>query len=176
MLTGDMISLRPVSQTDLERLYRFHVDIRNRGEYFPAGVVSETAFTNEFQDSGLWTDAEGTLLIVNDADNLLGHIEFYRTVSYLDELELSYQLYSRDHDRKGIITEAVKLLTAYLFDSKKFNRIRLIIHPDNVASRRVAEKCGFLHEGTARGAWFHKGKNHDVEVYAITRSDHYPDR
>jgi [ribosomal protein S5]-alanine N-acetyltransferase len=176
MLTGDAISLRPICQSDLEQFYRFHVDIRNRGEFFPVGVVSETALLHQFQESGLWTDAEGTLLIVDDADTVLGHIEFFRTVSYLDELELSYQLYSRDQDRKGIITEAVKLLTAYLFDSKKFNRIRLIIHPDNVASRRVAEKCGFLHEGTARGAWFHRGKNHDVEVYAMTRADYYPDR
>jgi RimJ/RimL family protein N-acetyltransferase len=51
------------------------------------------------------------------------------------------------------------------------NRIRLIIHPDNAPSRRVADKCGFRHEGTARGAWFSKGKHHDVEVYAVLRRD-----
>ena len=173
MLTGDVIRLRPVRQSDLEQLYRFHIDISNRGEYFPLGIASETAFANQFRESGLWSDSEGMLLIVDEADNILGHIEFFRTVNYLDELELSYQLYSRDQDRKGIVTDAVRLLTAYLFDSKKFNRIRLIIHPDNAASRRIAEKCGFLHEGTARGAWFHRGRNHDVEVFAKTRADHY---
>ena len=113
------------------------------------------------------------LLIVDDADEVLGHIEFYRTVGYLDELELSYQLYAREHDRRGITTDAVRLLTGYLFDSKKFNRIRLMIHPDNAASRRVAEICGYLHEGTARGVWYQHGRSHDLEVYAKTRADHY---
>jgi hypothetical protein len=30
----------------------------------------------------------------------------------------------------------------YLFENGFMNRIRLTIHSDNVASRRVAEKCG----------------------------------
>lgn len=169
MLTGDVIKLRPVGQADLNLLYRFHVDIKNRANYFSLGITSEVAFSRQFQKTGSWTESEGMLFIVDDADNVLGHIEFFRTVNYLDELEL----YSRDQDRKGIVTDAVRLLTAYLFASKKHNRIRLIIHPDNAGSRRVAEKCGFRHEGTARGAWFHQGSNHDVEVYAMTGADHY---
>ena len=36
---------------------------------------------------------------------------------------------------------------------KPFNRIRLVILPENAASRRLAEKCGFRHEGTARQAY-----------------------
>jgi RimJ/RimL family protein N-acetyltransferase len=113
------------------------------------------------------------LLIVNDSDEILGHIEFYQTVAYLDELELSYQLYSPEYQGRGIASDAVKLMTRYLFDRKKFNRIRLIIHPDNVASKRVAAKCGYQYEGVARGAWFHRGRSHDVEVYARLRSDEY---
>jgi RimJ/RimL family protein N-acetyltransferase len=46
-----------------------------------------------------------------------------------------------------------------------------VIHPDNVASRRLAEKCGFRHEGTARGAWYHKGIHQDVEIYAVLHED-----
>jgi RimJ/RimL family protein N-acetyltransferase len=172
VLTGEVIRLRPVRESDLDQLYRFHVDIANRGEYFPLKIDSETVFKRRFQETGLWSESEGMLLIVDDTDKILGHIDFYRTVNYLDELEMGYHLYSRNDDRKGIVTDAVRLLTAYLFASTKFNRIRLIMHPDNVASRRVAEKCGYLHEGTARGAWYQHGRSHDVEVYALTRIDH----
>jgi RimJ/RimL family protein N-acetyltransferase len=35
----------------------------------------------------------------------------------------------------------------------------------------VAEKCGYKHEGTARGAWYNRGRHHDVEVYAILHRD-----
>jgi RimJ/RimL family protein N-acetyltransferase len=46
-----------------------------------------------------------------------------------------------------------------------------VIHPDNSGSRRVAEKCGFQHEGTARGAWYNQGRHHDVEIYSILHSE-----
>jgi RimJ/RimL family protein N-acetyltransferase len=109
--------------------------------------------------------------MVSSQDELLGHIEFFKTVNYLDEYELSYQVYAPEQRGKGIATEAVNLLVRYLFETKRVNRIRLVIHPDNLASRRLAEKCGFRHEGTARGAWYHKGAHRDVEIYAILHED-----
>jgi RimJ/RimL family protein N-acetyltransferase len=33
----------------------------------------------------------------------------------------------------------------------------------------MAETCGFHHEGTALQAWFHTGRHHDVEIFAIVR-------
>jgi [ribosomal protein S5]-alanine N-acetyltransferase len=173
MLKGERISLRTVRQTDLEKMYEFHHDIANRGDFFPIGVASEKVFQSAFHESGFWGETKGMLLIVDDAGEMLGHVEFFETVAYLDELELSYIIYSRENDRRGIATEAVRLMTGYLFDRKKHNRIRLIIHPGNAASKRVAEKCGYKLEGTARGAWFHRGRNHDVEIYALLREEHY---
>jgi RimJ/RimL family protein N-acetyltransferase len=46
-----------------------------------------------------------------------------------------------------------------------------VVDPLNLASKRVAEKCGFKFEGIARGSFFHKGKNHDSEVYSILRDE-----
>lgn len=174
MLRGKSIELRPVRHDDLEEVYNRHVDIANRGDYFPLGIHSESEFHRRFQDNGFWGDDMGMLLITDGPGNsgsIVGHIEFFRTVSYLDELELSYQIYETAERGQGYTTEAVNLLVRYLFQQRKVNRIRLIIHPDNAASRRVAEKCGFVCEGTARGAWYHRGENHDVDVYAILRRE-----
>jgi RimJ/RimL family protein N-acetyltransferase len=173
MLKGEVVRLRTVRETDLERLYVFHQDIANRGNYFPIGVMSEPVFKRTFHETGFWQNEEGMLLIVGVTDDILGHIEFYPTVGYLDELELSYQVYSQEHHGQGITTDAVRLMTGYLFDRKKHNRIRLVIHPDNMGSKRVAEKCGYTYEGIARGAWFHRGRSQDVAIYAIVREDHY---
>ncbi len=173
MLKGKFIQLRTIRESDIDLLYQFHLDIGNRGEFFPLGVMSEPAFKREFQETGFWQKSEGMLIIVNDNDDILGHIEFFQTVTYLDEIELSYHIYKADHRGQGVASEAVALMTGYLFDRMKFNRIRLIIHPDNLASKRVAEKCGYQSEGIARGAWFNRGRNHDVEVFALLREDHY---
>ena len=171
MLKGKSITLRPVRDTDLDQLYAFHVDIDNRGEFFPRGLLAQTAFQKQFHETGFWSQDEGMLVIISPDDTLLGHIEFYKTVNYLDEYELSYQVYAPEHRGKGVATEAVRLLVRYLFETRRVNRIRLVIHPDNVASRRLAEKCGFQHEGRARGAWYHKGKHQDVEIYALLHDD-----
>jgi [ribosomal protein S5]-alanine N-acetyltransferase len=171
VLKGKSVQLRPVRQSDLQELYTRHIDLANRGDFFPWSFLSEIEFRRRFEKNGFWEKEEGLLLIVEKAGNLLGHIEFFQTVSYLDELELSYQIYDQAERGHGYTTEAVTLLVRYLFGYQKTNRIRLIIHPENGASRRVAEKCGFTHEGTARGAWYHLGTSHDVEVYAILRDE-----
>jgi ribosomal-protein-alanine N-acetyltransferase len=171
MLKGKSVTLRPVRETDLDALYTFHLDIDNRGDYFPRGVLSQTNFHKQFQETGFWSKEEGMLVMVSPTDEILGHIEFFKTVNYLDEYELSYQLYAIEQRGKGITTEAVNLFVRYLFESKRVNRIRLVIHPDNRASRRLAEKCGFKHEGAARGAWYNQGKHQDVEIYAILHDD-----
>jgi [ribosomal protein S5]-alanine N-acetyltransferase len=171
MLKGKSITLRPVLDTDLDQLYAFHMDIDNRGEFYPRGLLPQPAFQSKFQDTGFWSKDEGTLVIVSPDGALLGHIEFFKTVNYLDEYELSYLVYASEQRRKGAATEAVQLLVRYLFETKRINRIRLVIHPDNLASRRIAEKCGFRHEGTAHGAWYHKGKYQDVEIYALLHDE-----
>jgi RimJ/RimL family protein N-acetyltransferase len=171
MLKGKSITLRPVRDSDIEKLYDFHTDIRNRGEYFPRGILSQPAFQKSFQENGFWSKEDGMLVIVNSADQMLGHIEFFKTVNYLDEFELSYQIYDTEQRGKGVMTEALHMMVQYLFETKQINRIRLVIHPDNAASRRLAEKCGFTHEGTARGAWYNKGRHNDVEIYSILHND-----
>jgi len=171
MLKGKSISLRPVREGDLDQLYAFHIDIDNRGEYFPRGVLAQPVFLRQFQESGFWSKEDGMLVMLSPAGEIIGHVEYFKTVNYLDEYELSYQVYAAEQRRKGAATEAVDLLVRYLFETQRVNRIRLIIHPDNAASRRLAEKCGFRHEGTARGAWYNRGRHEDVEVYAILHED-----
>jgi RimJ/RimL family protein N-acetyltransferase len=114
------------------------------------------------------------LLIVTAKDEVAGHIEFFRPVSYWDAFELSYQLYDERHAGRGYASEAVELLVDYLFGAKREHRIHLVIVPENAASRRIAEKCGFVLEGTVRGAFFNDGRNQDVLLYSLLRTDPRP--
>jgi len=174
MLQGTRIRLRPVLEADLDQLYAAHIDIRSRGSFFPLGVQSASAFKQAFAESGFWQREEGMLLIRTEEDELAGHVEFFKPVSYWDAFELSYQLYDERFAGHGYTTEAVQLLVDYLFATKKQHRIQLVIVPENAASRRIAEKCGFTLEGTARGAFFNDGRNVDVLLYSLLRSDPRP--
>ncbi len=174
MLQGERVLLRPVREADLDAFYAAHADIRNRGAFFPLGVASESKLRAEFAENGLWQREEGTLLIITPAGEMAGHIEFFKPVGYWDAFELSYQLYDERFAGRGYVTEAVQLLVDYLFAAKKQHRIQLVIVPENAASRRIAEKCGFALEGTARGAFFNEGRNQDVLIYSLLRTDPRP--
>lgn len=50
----------------------------------------------------------------------------------------------------GIGTKATMLLCKYGFDELGLNKIYLETNEDNLAARRVYEKCGFVLEGTHR--------------------------
>jgi RimJ/RimL family protein N-acetyltransferase len=174
MLEGEGIRLRPVRRGDLDRLYDAHIAIGTRGSFFPLGVMSEPAFHREFDEHGFWQKTEGMLVIETADDEIAGHIEFFRPVAYWDAFELSYQLYDDRFAGRGYTTEAVQLLVDYLFGAKKEHRIHLVIVPGNAASRRIAEKCGFTLEGTVRGAFFNDGRNQDVLLYSLLRTDPRP--
>ena len=174
MLSGRDIVLRPTREADLDAVYEAHTNIANRGRYFPLGVSSESAFRREFAENGFWQREEGTLLICTHKGELVGHMEFFTPVNYWDAFELSYQLYDEKFSGHGYITAAVQLMVDYLFGAKKKHRIHLVIVPENAASRRVADKCGFTDEGTIRGAFFNDGRNQDVQMYSLLRTDPRP--
>lgn len=174
VLSGQAVTLRPVREADLSAIYDAHTNLRNRGAFFPLGVMSETAFRREHAEHGFWQKTEGMLVIESPGREIAGHVEFFRPVSYWDAFELSYQLYDDKYAGRGFVTEAVQLLVDYLFANKKEHRIHLVIVPENAPSRRIAEKCGFVLEGTARGAFFNDGRNQDVMLYSLLRTDPRP--
>ena len=130
MLHGERIALRPVRESDLDALYEAHIDIRNRGSFFPLGVQSEPAFRRSYAENGFWSKEEGFLVIASPDDEIAGHIEFFKPVIYWDAFELSYQLYADRFAGRGYTTEAVQLLVDYLFGAKKQHRIQLVIVPE----------------------------------------------
>jgi [ribosomal protein S5]-alanine N-acetyltransferase len=171
MLRGDRLYLRTVRERDLDTLHAKLNTLEYRGFYFPLGLQAEPVFRRKFEEDGFWGKDEGMLLMVDLSDDVVGEIEFYPITHYLTGYELSYLVFGPDHRGKGYATAAVGLLTAYLFARLRIDRVQLNIHPDNEASRRVAEKAGFTLEGVMRRCWFHRGEFHDLEMWSMLRDE-----
>jgi RimJ/RimL family protein N-acetyltransferase len=174
MLKGENITLRPVRESDLDRLRELDLDLDSRGDYWPLSIMSEIAYRDEFARTGFWGENFGRLLMTDANGQILGEIMYFKTVPYMDEFEIGYRLFGKEHWGKGTTSEALRLLTNYLFEIKNINRIRLCIDVENQGSLKVAQKGGYKHEGTMRGCMFHRGRHHDMELYAITRADMPP--
>lgn len=75
----------------------------------------------------------------------------------------------RDAWGRGYATDAVRVRTRLAFD--RLNLHRVAGHSFNPAMCRVYVKCGYRHEGTARGMFWRDGRYHDAELYAILAED-----
>ena len=71
----------------------------------------------------------------------------------------------------GITTQALKLLENIAFEELNIKRIEIQMHPENLASERVAIKCGYLKEGTKRKALQDGDDFFDCHLYAKTKSE-----
>lgn len=172
MLKGNKINLRVVRRQDLDSLFLLLSDVENRGDFFPIRLTSEPQFRERFEKTGFWQEDEGRLLIVDKSDDtILGIIKYEKTINYFDALELGYILFNQSRRNQGLMTEAVSMLVRFLFETRKVHRLHLTVDVGNLASRRVAEKCGFRSEGIARQAIFHRGKNIDTEWFSLLRDE-----
>ncbi len=172
LVKGRNMMLRTVQESDLAVLYPYHTDIEGRGPYFPLYIPSESEFRRSYQESGFWSSQEGDVLICDLDGRLLGVILYFKGAPYLTGYEIGYRLFDpAANSGRGIITEALLLMTYILFALYPINRLELKIVPENKASRRVAEKCGYQYEGTLRGAAFIRGRYADFEVWSILRSE-----
>ena len=174
MIVGKKVILRTLRTADLDVLYDLAADVRDLGDYYPLSLPSEIRWRNQYSETGWWEADRGGLLITNHAGELVGQVGYFPTASYLSTYEIAYRLYGRQHSGQGYMSEAAQLLVAYLFEVKPVNRLQATIFPDNAASRKVLEKCGFQTEGLMRQVVFHRGALRDLELLAVLRGDHTP--
>jgi ribosomal-protein-serine acetyltransferase len=85
---------------------------------------------------------------------------------------LSYWLF-KDYTGQGIMTEAVKLLSAYAFTTLKLNRLELLVSVHNDKSTAVAKRCGFKEEGICRDFELINGKFVDHRRFSLLARDVY---
>jgi RimJ/RimL family protein N-acetyltransferase len=85
-------------------------------------------------------------VIFREDQQLIGYCGFFaQIVDEIEELEIGYRL-DPAYWNRGIATEAARAVRDHAFNALQLRRVISLIHPDNVASRRVAEKNGMTAE------------------------------
>jgi [ribosomal protein S5]-alanine N-acetyltransferase len=72
---------------------------------------------------------------------------------------------------RGLMTDAVKVVTRFAFDTLRLHRIEAACIPDNARSIRVLEKAGFRREGLLRSYLRINGIWQDHYLYARIEDD-----
>ncbi len=116
------------------------------------------------------------LTIVRRADGtLLGGVGLHHLEEGGSSAEVGYWI-GREHRGQGYATEAVNLLVRTGFSRLGLHRIEARIFPGNLASRRLAKRCGFRYEGRLRDEVKKNGRWRSTLLYSRLSSDSRVDR
>jgi RimJ/RimL family protein N-acetyltransferase len=120
-----------------------------------------------------WSEETGAGWAVAGETGVLGQVSF-RTVSLFDGIaEVSYWVLPAARGRR-VAGRALCALAAWGFDELGLHRVELNHSTANEPSCRVAEKSGFMLEGTKRREVRHADGWHDMHSHARLADDPRP--
>lgn len=148
--------LRPSTEHDVAAIRAVYSepDIRHWMGWHGEPPDDAEARANIERAADAWRDGSWAVFRIADraTDQVVGGINLRLADNEI--AEISYFLRESARGR-GLATRAVLLVTRWAFRDLGIERIELRVQPENEASRRVAERAGFLFEGTERAsrAW-----------------------
>ncbi len=177
-LEGELVYLRPPLPEDWEPW----AEVRGESSAYlkpweptwPPDALTDAAFLRRVRRlSTEWKTDEGYSFHVfqQGRGRLVGGIgltQVRRGVS--QTATLGYWVGQR-YERRGYTTEAVNLVVRFAFRTLRLHRVEAACLPENLASRRVLEKAGFVREGYARQYLRIAGDWRDHLTFALLEED-----
>lgn len=171
MFEGTIINLRLVREADIDEIVELTNRMADKGAYYPVGLETAAAFRKQLAEDGMWGADSGVLLIEDKDHAVLGYITHFPSHPHSPCPEVGFAIYRRADRGRGAMTEALRIFSAYLFSCRPAPRLQIATHVENTASQRVAEKVGYVREGTMRKAWFLRGEYVDLALFSLLREE-----
>ncbi len=158
--TGDIL-LRKITEQDLDALCSIYQN-PNLFRYIPGDAKKSRETVRHLVDHFERDFQKGKELFLGIClptapETLLGVAEMFHYDPKVEMVTIGYRL-DEQHWGKGYAARATRALCRYLFDEMGIRRIQAYVMPENPASLRVLEKCGFVREGYIRQGSFCRGK------------------
>ncbi len=172
-LEADGIALRPFQVDDAAAVAAACRDPAIlRFTFMQDGLTEAEAVEWIDRSNERWSDGHPRFAVVHpDDDRLLGQVGLNVNVRHLSA-EGHYWVKASDRQR-GVASLALGLVADWGF-SKDIQRLFLLIHPENVASNRLAERMGFTREGLLRSYEPVKGQRPDLVSWSLLPGDLRP--
>ncbi|MET8089047.1 GNAT family N-acetyltransferase [Micromonospora sp. NPDC005220] len=166
------LRLRPMEEQDLDAVVQTCRDPETiRWTTVPDPYGREDAQGYQAHSRDAWARGDAACFVIADADDrYAGSLDL--RLSPADPLVADVGFMTAPAARgRGHLPAALVALSAWGFSTLGLARIEWKANVGNTASRRAAEKAGFLVEGTARGGVQHRGERVDVWVGALLAKD-----
>jgi ribosomal-protein-alanine N-acetyltransferase len=165
LLEGKSIRLKLCDKENLDYFVDFWNNLNYYSDYEPIMEQTTKAEAEKrFED----TSKKATFIIQKKDGTNIGLIVYFGQSS--GSITIGYAIETSEHG-KGYGTEALQLMTDYLFLEKEIHRIQANTDPENKVSQRILEKVGFKREGVSRRSSFVRGQWRDEYNYSILREE-----
>jgi len=109
-------------------------------------------------------------IVRRDDPTLMGTVGFWKWNKPHFYAEIGYEI-GPAYWGQGYMTEAIRAALRFGFEHMSLHRVEANIDPDNIGSRRVAEKTGFTLEAMLRQNWYYAGRFTDSAIYGILKHE-----
>ena len=110
------------------------------------------------------------IVLKDNGNEPIGGISVVQMNEDISMVHIGYCL-GRAWWRRGIMSEALKAVMDFMFDTVEVNRVESRHDPMNPNSGKVMQKCGMKYEGTLRSADRNNQGICDACYYALLRSE-----
>ncbi len=165
------VTLRPWEPEDASRLAKIADNKKiydNLRDAFPHpySIDDGRAYINHCLEN-----AKDLLYAIEYNGELVGSIgAFFMADVYRKNAEIGYYL-AEEYWGSGIMTKAIKAITAYAFANYDIHRMYAEPFARNIGSRKVLEKAGYVHEATLRKNVIKNEIVEDTCIYSLLK-DH----
>ncbi len=169
---GDII-LREKQESDIPDFFRYYSDPEVSKFILcdiPQTIEDATRELRYWR--GVFYQNDGIYFAIADkkTNQMIGSIGLTSHNNYQSRIEISYDL-AKEYWRRGITTRALWEVVRYAFEVLRVNRIEASVSCENIPSKNLLLKCGFVLEGILRQHRYHRGAYVDVYFFSMLKSD-----
>jgi ribosomal-protein-alanine N-acetyltransferase len=173
MLQTERLVLRQVYLRDAAPQYRFRSDpaaMKYMARPLASRIGEVEALILQTQKAFEDKEAVYWALSLKPDDLFVGTAGFWRMKKEDLRAELGCQLLV-EHQQKGYMTEALKAIIRFGFETLNLHSIEADSDPRNTASIRLLEKLGFKREALFRENVYFDGEFLDSAIYSLLRKE-----
>ena len=173
-LFTDRLILRKLTVNDANDMFEYAKDpeLAGMGLWLPFKDMEECVKdlaqnVADYEDGKLISWA----MELRDNGKMIGRCGLVDQSFFHSRADISYAM-NRNYWGEGLMSEAMKEVVRYSFETLELNRLGAGVLPENIASIRILEKLGFKYEGTRRELTKVRGKFDDVNLYSLLRKEY----
>ena len=172
LIRSDRLELREYTSDDLG--LASELVAAGEGEALPPGTPTDPRQLALWFDKGMHRrdpDSSVHLMMLDRASGrIVGSIGLFNADWQVGSAEIGYGV-RRSARRRGYATEALVAVARWALTEGGIQRVCLTANTVNLASIRVAEKAGFLREGTMRRAGIEDDGPHDLALFSLLNDE-----